>query len=183
MRIVITGGTYSGKTSLINEFSKQGYETLPDVGLQVIEQLNNEIGIEKQREWRKQHPEEFYTKIAEKQADLESKLKQTNKPILFDRGLHDYAAFCKLIKIKIPQRILELMQKHTYDIAFLCETLQSFDNRTHTGRSLNKEDSLKLKQHIKEVYQQYGIKVVEFEDMTINQRIQKIKKHIELFLD
>ena len=55
-RIVITGGTYAGKSSIIKQFKKDGFNTVPDVGLEIIKQLNNEIGQEKQKQFRANNP-------------------------------------------------------------------------------------------------------------------------------
>ncbi|MFH0837379.1 MAG: hypothetical protein V1870_04580 [Candidatus Aenigmatarchaeota archaeon] len=75
MKIVISGGTYAGKTSIIHEFSKEGYKTIPDIGMHVIEELNKKMGTEKQKAWRKKHPREFYEKIVKKTNQIRIKYK------------------------------------------------------------------------------------------------------------
>ena len=45
-RVVVTGGPGSGKTTLVEALAARVYATVPEAGIQVIEALNREPGLE-----------------------------------------------------------------------------------------------------------------------------------------
>lgn len=47
-RVVITGEPYSGKTTLINYFSKK-YQVVPESAIIIINKLIKKLGLEKQK--------------------------------------------------------------------------------------------------------------------------------------
>ena len=178
MKIVITGGTYAGKTSLIELFKKEGVLVIPDVGLEVIEELNEQLGVDKQKEYRAKNPIEFYTKIIKRQLELESEIDGADVVIL-DRGVFDYIAMLSSTNVDVPQSIIELTRNHTYNKAFVCDTLLSFSQREESGRSLNKEASLRLKVLVEEVYKSSGCEVISVKEMPIKERFEYVMKHIK----
>ena len=46
MRVVVTGGPGSGKTTLVEALGRRGYATVPEAAIQVIEAKNAELGVE-----------------------------------------------------------------------------------------------------------------------------------------
>ena len=46
--VIVTGGSFSGKTSLIRELAARGHEVLPESAFEVISELNRTHGIERQ---------------------------------------------------------------------------------------------------------------------------------------
>jgi predicted ATPase len=180
MKIVITGGTYAGKTTLIQKFRKKGFKTAPDAGLAVIQEINAEIGVDQQKKWRAENPEKFYNRIAEKQLKYEKQMSDTkNKPILYDRGIFDYLAMCKLVGIDAPKKLLQVARQAAYDFVFICEAIPTFSNRSNTGRSLNKKDSLCLEKYINDIYKSYGYKPVLVKLMPVSKRVKFILSQLK----
>ncbi len=175
-RIVITGGTYAGKSSIIELFKQDGFNVIPDVGLEIIRQLNNDLGQKEQKQFRANHPLKFYLKIIKKQLEYEGGL--NNEPAIFDRGVYDYIAMIKLKEIRIPPSLMQLVKKFTYDIVFVLDTLSDFKMRSTSGRSLSKEDSFKLNQLVKELYEKLGCKIILVKEMSLKERYEFIKKHL-----
>ena len=175
-RIVITGGTYAGKSSITELFKQDGFSVVPDVGLEIIKQLNNELGQEEQKQFRANQPLKFYSKIIKKKVEYEGGL--SNKPTIFDRGIYDYIAMMKLKEIQVPPSLMQSVKKVSYDIVFVLDTLSDFSMRPTSGRSLSKEDSLKLKKLVTEIYEKLGCKIVLVKEMPLKERYEFIKKHL-----
>lgn len=180
MRIVITGGSFSGKTTVLNYLEKEGYAVLPDVGLLVMEELNKKLGIEEQRKFRVQNPGEFYALIARKQFELEKKFLGNGEVSFFDRGMHDWVAFCRLAGVHVPGEILKLVSKVKYDFVFVFETLSSFEPRRDTGRLLTRSDSLKIRDLIQKTYEENGYKVIYVKEDSVENRIKFVKDKLGL---
>jgi predicted ATPase len=176
MKIVITGGTFAGKTSLVKLFKKDGFKNVQDIGLETIKELNTKIGITKQREFRINKPIEFYSKIIKKQLKIEKDTK--NKIVVFDRGILDYIAMLKLTGLNMPESLINQIKNTHYDLVFICDTLSNFKERKNTGRSLNKNESLKLNKLIKREYSQIGCKIVTVKEMPLKERFEFIKNKI-----
>ncbi|MBS3142066.1 AAA family ATPase [Candidatus Woesearchaeota archaeon] len=175
-RIVISGGSYSGKSSLVKLFKRDKYKVIPDVGFEVIKSLNKRLGIQGQKRFRHNNPLAFYSMILKKQVQLEKHIKE--KRVILDRGVYDYLAMFQLKNQKIPKMLTILVKNTVYDTVFLCDTLSNFDQRKATGRSLSKKDSQRLKGLIRKIYTQAGIKVIHVREMPLKQRYIFIKKHI-----
>jgi len=175
-RIVISGGTYAGKTSLIELFKKDGFEVVPDVGLEVIKELNAELGQDGQREFRANNPIEFYSKIIRKQLEIEKSFGE--KTVIYDRGVHDYVAMLRFTGTRIPDSLMSLVRGISYDLVFVCSTLLDFDERKSSGRSLTKDNSLRLKDLITETYQNLGCRVIQLKEMPLDQRYDFVRSHL-----
>ncbi|MEA2036968.1 MAG: ATP-binding protein [Nanoarchaeota archaeon] len=179
-KIVLTGGVHSGKTYILEEFSKQGYATIPETAFQLIEGLNKKLGVEEQKTWRLKNFAEFHATVVKKQLELESNITPKKDGIVFcDRGMYDSIAFCKLMDVEVPQKILDIAKKNSYDLVFLCETLFDFDQRNETGRYLTYSQSLELKELIREVYEEYRCKIIYLKEIPLKDRIKLIQKHLE----
>jgi len=178
---VITGGPCSGKTTLIEHLSKQNFEVVTEGAIELIEELNKKMGVEKQKEWRKENLEEFQKMIVAKQIEKESKIRAgKDEVVFFDRGLYGSLAFSKLAKVQIDRDLLLTIKSHAYDIVFLLETLSNFQQRAETGRTSNREKSIVIGELIGEVYEENGIEVIFVKEMSVKERVAFIKGHLNL---
>lgn len=179
-RAVITGGSYAGKSTLLSEFSQKGFSIVDEAGFQIIKELNDELGMVEQKKFRTNNPEIFYTKIIKRQLELEANTPNNEETIFYDRGAHDYLAFCQLVNFQPTQLMNKLVENTQYDVVFLCETLSPFNPRKESGRSLTKEMSLDLYRILKTVYQSAGCKIVELPVMSVEKRMVCIEKELNL---
>jgi predicted ATPase len=178
-KIVLSGGTYAGKTTLANLFKEHGFTTIPDSGLAVINELNLELGIKGQRDFRFNNPLEFYTRIIKKQLLLEEKHK--DGIIVHDQGVFDYVAMMKIQTGKLHSLILKLVKETNYDIVISCEVLREFNTRPTTGRSLTEEQSKEFGRLAKEMYRENGSVIIEVKEMPILDRFKYIKNHLKAY--
>lgn len=175
-KIVLTGGTYAGKTSLLKLFEETGYIVVPDIGLKVLADLNDELGQEGQRQYRNEKPVKFYERIINEQLNRESTV--VNGQLILDRGVYDYIAMMKLKHVTIPPTFYSLISKTKYDKVFLLDTLSNFSQRIVSGRSLTKADSTQLNKLVREIYASLGCDVIEVREMPLQERYKFIKKLI-----
>lgn len=182
-KIVITGGSYSGKTSLIEEFGKQGHKTVPEAAMIIINELNDKLGVEGQINWRIKNPAEFQMMIIKKQLEFElSAQAEEGEMIFFDRSIFDSLAYYRLHNVEISQKALDLFKKYPsdYDKVFFLETLSNFQERKETGRIIDKNMATQEKLHIRDVYNEIGIDMVFVEEMSVEERLIFIKKHLSI---
>lgn len=169
--IVITGGPYSGKTSLLQRLAARGFRTLPEAAIKVIETLNAELGVEGQRAWRLSHPFEFQDRVAREQEVQERAVVLQPGEVLFsDRGLPDSIAYCAYKGVKPAEWLTEAVQTKRYTTVLLLDTLTNFDRRLSTGRTSTYEDSIKIRDHLRRTYEELGYRVVAVPVLPIGER-------------
>ena len=175
-RIVLTGGTFAGKSSIADLFRQDGYAVIGDVGFEIIEELNDESGQDAQKRFRAEHPVDFYSRILKRQAEKERDI--SSDVVIFDRGAYDYVAMMESKDIPVPDSLAESVGKFSYDIAFVFEPLSGFEERKDSGRSFDKNDSLKLTRSVKEKYEQSGSAVVVVKEMPLHERYDFVRECI-----
>src|SRR3989344_198489 len=164
LKIVFTGQSYSGKTTLINELLKINKEfiSVQESAMQVIGELKSKMG-EEQKKWMMENFQQFQKMIMEKQVFLESQLPKLNeKTILFDRTILDGLAFCQLRNVSLTEEMKKLINENfkTYDYVFFCDMLSEFDLREETGRVITKIDSMKSGKILEQIYKEYNHPVI-----------------------
>lgn len=177
MRILFTGGTFAGKTSLLKRFEADGFNTVSDVGLEIINTLNDELGMEKQRQYRKEHSVDFYNRIIDKQLALEG---HTDSAItIFDRGAYDYIAMMQLEGTSASPALTRKLEGLHYDIVFVFDTLKDFNERQSTGRYFSKDDSYRLNEYVSTVYKDLGFRIIIVEEMPLQDRYEFVLNEIQ----
>jgi predicted ATPase len=175
MKIAISGGPCSGKTTLVNELSKLGFQKVDEAAIQVIDDLNAQLGIHKQKEWRRSHFMEFQRMILAKQRELEVNVEN----VVYDRSVIDTVSYLLKHDEPIPEAFDMAAKKSHYDIAFICKTLKNFDERADTGRMSKYEDSLEIMHCIEKSYAMYGYSPIFIPEWSVEKRIQFILETIQ----
>lgn len=179
MKIVFTGGTCVGKTSLVEALSQRGHRIVPEAGLQIISELNELWGIDKQKQWRVENPQDFYRKIVDRQLELERSAISSGRGLVFlDRGILDYLAFLKLVDEEVRTELRSLALSCHYDLGFLCNPFGEFSARTNSGRSLDKVASDKLDGLISGTYAEFGCQLLNLPSVSIEDRLNLIEKEV-----
>ncbi len=172
-RIVITGGPFSGKTTLIEALAAKGHAIVGEAAILVIEELTAEYGLAGQAAWRKENTGAFQVKIIEKQAQLEEAAVQTSKTglVFMDRGRPDGIAYCHVYERPVPDEVAAGCRDLPYDCVFLLDTLKDFDNRADSGRTSDRTRSLLIRDHLKATYEERGFSVVPVPEMPVDERV------------
>jgi predicted ATPase len=169
--VVVTGGPYSGKTTLVEALSSHGHATVPEAAIDVIGTLNDEMGVERQRTWRRSHPLEFQQMVFELQVRREEALGPGAGTAFLDRGIADGIAYCTYAGIDPPDRFRDRAVASGYGHAFVLETLEGFETRRVTGRMSRRHDSLRIGRLIADAYRSIDVPVTLVGRLTVEQRL------------
>lgn len=154
-RIVITGGTHAGKTTLVRAMGERGFSIVPEAGLLAIEQLNGELGVAEQAAWRRSHQQEFQARVARLQLQLEESTVPTRGDLVFcDRGVLDGLAYCAFFDVEPPIELVRASRTTRYSAVFVLDTIEPFAGRRETGRTSDLETSLRMRAAIEDIYRE-----------------------------
>jgi predicted ATPase len=169
--VVITGGPGSGKTSVVDHLASLGYPTVPEAAIQLIDELNRERGLAGQVAWRKQHQAEFSRRVMARQVALEGACKIPEGTIGFcDRGRPDVLAYAELAGHDLDSEMRRLVECHRYLGVFLLDTLSRFPDRPETGRTSDRERSLRLAERLEATYRSLGYEPVRVPERPVAER-------------
>lgn len=164
LRVVVTGGPGSGKTTLVEALGRRGFATVPEAAIQVIEDLNAEHGVEGQKVWRKANRLAFQERVLARQIALEEAA--GDPPVLFlDRGRLDGVAYCRYFQAPLPPGYRERARSGRYDRVLVLQTLAGFEPRADSGRTSGREDSVALGRVIAAVYREAGHAVADVPEL------------------
>lgn len=171
MRVVLSGGPGSGKTSTIEALAARGHAIVPEAGIQCIAELNAELGLEGQREWRRAHRLEFQMRVLARQLANEARATAAPGAHLFlDRGVVDGLGYCRHFGERPPPELERAARAARYDRVFVLDTLPDFPERGSSGRSSGRADSLALRDRIEEAYRELGHRPTRVPVMSIEER-------------
>lgn len=171
--VVITGGPGSGKTSLVTYLGSLGYATVSEAAIQIIEELNGQLGVADQIAWRQQHPAEFQRRVTYRQAALEAACSIASGGLAFcDRGRPDAKAYAQLAGYKLDAEVRSLVEAQRYLRIFLLDTLNSFAERPATGRISDRARSLRIHDLLDEAYCSSGYAPCRVPGLPIPDRAQ-----------
>jgi predicted ATPase len=173
--VAITGGPGSGKTSVINHLGSLGYPTVPEGGIQIIKELNRELGVQGQVEWRQGHRAEFQQRVLERMIALEAACTAPEGSLVFcDRGLPDVLAYSELFGIEVEPGLRSLLDGERYLRVFILDTLADFPARAATGRTSDHERSVRLNALLFKAYRSFGYSPVRVPELSIEARAQLV---------
>jgi predicted ATPase len=164
-KIVLTGGPCSGKTSIINELKKHGYE--------VIEEIARSV---KSRSAPDKTIEEVQEKILKKQLKAESRIKSSI--VFLDRSIVDGIAYYKLNEKNPPNKLITAVKNNRYDAVFFLQMLPNYEKDRTRDEDFKK--ARKINELIRKSYEETGYKIINIPPASIEQRIAFIKKQLTL---
>jgi len=183
-KIVFAGGTHCGKTTLVEYFAKEGYGTVPESGIVIINECIERVGWDNYRSWRLAHQDIFVQQMLEKQVRFEEDALALKKSpyVFYDRGIIDYFSMAKHLNVSFDEKFAEYARTSRYDAVFLCEPLSHFDSREKAGRTFTRKDSTLLTTLAGSLYREFGYEPIHLPDIPIPERVAIIKRTIaELF--
>ncbi|MDF1799096.1 MAG: ATP-binding protein [Planctomycetota bacterium] len=179
LRVVITGGPCSGKTTVIEALAARGFRVVPEAAIEVIAELSERLGVEGQKRWRSEHREAFQVLIIEKQAVLEAAASGGVGPLFHDRGRLDGLGYCRAFGAPVPPEVEAGCRELPYDRVFLLDTLSDFDGRAATGRTSDRERSLMIRDELMRTYTEYGLPPVFVPETSVEERLELILADLE----
>lgn len=179
--IVVTGGSYSGKTSLVEELAARGHEVLPESAYEVIDELVKSHGLDEQAAWRRSNQLEFQRRITRRQHERETTARSRASRFVFcDRGALDGMAYCRLAGIDWPEDLSRLVGAARYAHVFVLATLSTFDPRPATGRTHSHEHSIRISSLLEEIYCSAAELVTHLPESSVADRTDAVIRAIGL---
>lgn len=168
MKVVITGAPCSGKSTLIAELERMGFSVVKEIARTVLEKNGKPLTLEDKKKMQ--------IEIARRQIYLESRAAYSD--VLFlDRGLIDVLAYCSVLLGYVPQEILEMENKNTYDAVFVIERFSFL----HDGLRIEKSDSEAeiMHEEIVKAYDERGYSMIFVPCMPLNERVEFVLGHVK----
>ena len=169
--VVITGGPGSGKTSLVGYLGSMGYATVPEAAIQIIDERNQALGVPGQIAWRQRHPNEFQRLVVERQVALEAACRMAAGEFGFcDRGRPDALAYAALVGVELDRDIRALVEGQRYLQVFVLDTLACFEERPATGRTSDRQRSVRIRDLLEAAYRSLGYAPCRVPELSIADR-------------
>lgn len=170
-KYVFTGGPHTGKTSLLKEFGKLGFQTVPEAAFIVTTtNLKTKSTV---LPWIER--DAYQSQVLAKQLDLEKALKPHPNAFL-DRGVHDGLAYYVLDNLKPPLSLVKEAKQHLYTLVFLLHEVPGY--QINAVRKENQEQRNRLSQLFRQVYTQFGHKVIELPPVPLAERVKAVLGYI-----
>lgn len=168
MKVVITGGPCSGKSTLIAELKRRGFSVIEEIARSILEETGAPLTLEDK--------ERLQLQIIRKQKELESKIKYLD--ILFlDRGLLDVRAYCNLLLGYVPQEVLDITNLSSYQAVFILEQLPFINDGLRLEKS--NEEAKKIHFALLKAYKSQGYFTITVPVMPLNERVNFILSQVQ----
>jgi predicted ATPase len=157
LKYIITGGPGSGKTSIIDILSRQGYATFPEVSRTLIrQQMQLERGV---LPWKNMKDFAILALGAMRQQYHEASV--VNETCFFYRGIPDIIGYLYFSELVLSSEISEAAAAHLYaPVVFICPPWpEIYVNDPERPQTF--EDARKLYRHIKNAYEMLRYTVIE----------------------
>ncbi len=170
---VITGGPSSGKTTLINELTRQGFKTVPESARTFIDQ---QLARGKKIEQIRADEEKFQHQVLGLKIQTESAL-SSDETIIFDRGMHDTEAYLRYYDFPVSSELQKTFGTANYKKVFILEMLPEF--QTDYARTENQEFANKITGLLGTAYKNAGFVVTSVPVLPLKDRAEFICGHIQ----
>ncbi len=169
---VITGGPCAGKTTVIKQLKKKGFEIFPEAARMYIEQ---EIQKGRTLEEIRRDERAFQHALLEMKLKAEAQYDPA-QVMFFDRGIPDSVAYYKAFNIAEDTELTSAMSQCTYKKIFLFELLPY---KKDEGRNEDVITAQKIQQNLEKSYQDLSIPIIRVPVMSVEKRVEFVLKSIE----
>lgn len=182
IKVVIDGGPGTGKTSIIRELRKRGYEVAPEAARIILhrKKYRNNPSLTKAK--LKEIQQAIWNlSIQEYRLALK---KRKNHVLFFDRGVFSGLSYIILGRLQIPKKMIEQAGLVIYDYAFITNPLPRNLYVTDSIRRESYEKSMKIHEKIIHSYKKFGYRPISVPFGTVKQRadfiIKRIRKDLKI---
>ncbi|MFW6145320.1 MAG: AAA family ATPase [bacterium] len=168
-RYIITGGSGSGKSSLIKELENRGYACFPEVSRIVISEQQYKGG--KLVPWKdmKGFADECLRRMKKQ---LQNQTKQ--QPVFYDRGIPDILAYLKSKNLPVPDRLYDYARYYNPKV-FICPPWSEiFVNDPQRPESFEESENIYFL--LKNVYTKMNFTIIEVPKILIKERADFVVK-------
>nr|WP_321237519.1 ATP-binding protein [uncultured Psychroserpens sp.] len=166
LRIVITGGPGTGKTSIINELISRGYTCFEEVSRQVTLDARKD-GVEQLFLTK---PLLFSDLLLKARMQQYKDVETTEERLIFlDRGIPDVLAYMDYAKSDYPNYFTEACENHIYDKVFVLAPWQEIFV-SDSERYENFDQAVDIHHALLETYQRFGYELIDVPFRSITSR-------------
>jgi len=167
---VVTGGPSSGKTSVINQLHKMGYQTTIEHARHYLDtMLNTGQTVEEIRENKRK----FQLGILDMQIEQENSL-DPKDVVFLDRAIPDAMAYYQFLKLDYDAKLIEAIQNVSYKKIFILDKLPLVSDY---ARLEDENDQKIIHSLIIDVYKSLPFPVVQVPVLNIQSRVAYILKN------
>lgn len=172
--IVLTGGPGMGKTSIIDNFEKQGYPCIPESGRAIIMAEQARGGNKLPWEERLGFAEAMFEQA---RLDYEKAL-LFGERCFFDRALPDCIGYLKVCQLPIPPTFWQAAKQYRYhnQVFITPPWLTIYENDAQRKQSF--AEAVATYQAVAGVYDDLGYHVIEIPQISIPERAAFIVKSL-----
>lgn len=167
-KILITGGPGTGKTELIKELEKQGFNCENEIVREITENEQKK-GVE---QFFLKDPIEFSRRLMILRSNQYNKTQNINFTF-FDRGVHEIIAYLNFIEIKYDNYFIESAKKIVYDKIFILPPWKEIYTNDNV-RYESFDQCNQIHDEIVKVYKQLKIEIIMLEKNSVSNRIDDI---------
>ncbi len=169
-KYVFAGAAHSGKTTMLNEMAKLGFQTVPEAARQIIEEQLAKGGT--LLPWINRR--EFDLLYLERMLEAESRIKEGI--VFFDRALPDSLAYHRVYN-DCPECIEHVKNSH-YESIFLLEMISGYV--LDDVRQFDVKHEQMMHKAIEEAYSETGNRIIKVPAMSIEKRVELVLANIEV---
>ncbi|MBI2146206.1 ATP-binding protein [Candidatus Woesearchaeota archaeon] len=171
-KYLLTGGAYSGKTTLLQALRQKGFEIVPEAAEILIQEELEKTGV---------HPNilnrfAFVEKILHKRIELEFTVQDYEGAVFIDRGIPDGMAYYQLYGKEPSPAYHAAVQKFRYKKVFFLELLDGYV--PNEVRQEKEETRVRVHHLLKETYRGLGYKVITVPVLPVEKRTELILNSI-----
>lgn len=165
--IVIIGGPGTGKSSIIDRLTANGYCCYPEISRQVTLDAKKQ-GIE---QLFLENPLLFSELLLEgRKKQFQNALEEPHEIVFIDRGIPDVLAYMNYIGDSYPDFFDLACQEYKYTKIFLLPPWKEIYT-TDNERYENFEQAENINNHLVATYKKYGYELIEIPKDSVNNRI------------
>ncbi|HYE23326.1 MAG TPA: AAA family ATPase [Candidatus Paceibacterota bacterium] len=169
---VIAGGVCSGKTSVIAELEKRGYQVVPETARELIDEGMQEG---KSLEDARGDVLSFQRRVIKRQQEKEVLLPK-DRVVFFDRANPDARAFLAFSGIKEPEDVAAELSVCSYKKVFMLEPIR-FESDYYRVETTDDIERLHL-EHVT-AYKSLGFEIVDVPVMPVADRVDFILEQLD----
>ena len=170
-RYIITGGSGSGKSSIIKDLQARGYTCYPEISRMLIKEQQDLGGDLLPWKNMKGFAGECFNRMKDQLND------DHDQPAFFDRGIPDIIAYLKSRNLAFSFDYAAYASCYN-SLVFICPPWQEiFVNDRQRPESFNESKHIHLL--LKKVYRELNFKVIDIPRLSVSERVEFILSRIE----
>jgi len=167
---VITGGPSTGKTSVINQLHKMGYQTTIEHARHYLDTM---ITTGQTVEEIRENKRKFQLGVLDMQIEQENSI-SPNDVVFLDRAIPDAMAYYQFLKLDYDKKLIDAMHHVSYKKIFILERLPMVKDY---ARLEDENDQKIIHSLIKKVYESLPFPIINVPVLNIPSRVDFILKN------